>query len=121
MPADGSIIYKLRIQIILANGTEIYKSLKLALPNSEEMLVQAAHVSIHEVQQGSVIVLLHPETSDTTAKLRQFIEKGDISRLLAQLTKNAGLEELFTNNEPTIEVQIEKVEFTGNVQHLLTL
>ena len=113
MPEDGSIKYELKIQTTLENGTKIYQSLMLALPNSEEMLIQAAHVSIHEVQQGSVIVLLHPETSETATKLRQFIENGDISRFLAQLFKNAGLEELFTNNEPTIEIQIKKVEFTG--------
>ena len=107
------MLYELRIQISLANGNEICQSLRLALPNSEEMLVQAAHVSIHEVQEGSVIILLHPETSDTATKLRQFIEKGHISRWLAQLIKNAGLEALFTNNEPTIEIQIKKVEFTG--------
>ena len=112
------MIYELRIQITLANGTEIYQSLKLALPNSEEMLVQAAHVSIHEIQQGSVNVLLHPETSDTATKLSQFIKNGDISRWLAQLIKNAGLGELFTNNEPTIEIQIKKVEFTGTCSTL---
>ena len=111
---DGTRIDKVEMKITQKDGTEtFYRSLISALPKSEEILVQYAHVSIGEVHQGSLIVSLHPETSDTATQLRQFIENGDMSLFLAQLFKAVDLQKLFTNNEPTIEIQINRVGSTG--------
>lgn len=76
----------------------------------EEILAKEANLSIEKTFQGSLIVLLHPETSDTVTKLTEFINSGGLSLFLAQLLKSANDQGLFTNDEYEIEIQIKKTK-----------
>ena len=101
----------MELRITVLDGNEpLYLSLMPVPVESEKMLVQKAHASIEDTRQGSLIIVLRAETSDTVTKLRTFIENGDMSLFLAELFKTANVQKLFMNPEQKIEIQIKKVK-----------
>ena len=101
----------MELRLIVIDGKEpLYLSLMPVPAESEKMLLQKAHFSIEDIRQGSLIIVLRAETSDTVTKLRTFIENGDMSLFLAELFKTANVQKLFMNPEQKIEIQIKKVK-----------
>ena len=107
---EGARIFKIEVKIILRDGNEAFYSCVVPLTvELEEMLLQVGF-SIEGTYQGSLVIVLRAETSDTVTKLRTFIENGNMSLFLAQLFKTAKVQKLFMNREQKIEIQIKKVE-----------
>ena len=80
------------------------------IPKTEETLAQKTHCSIERTSEGSIIILLQTETNDAVAKLRQFIDSGEISKFLKQLFDTKDIRKPLKRDEYTIEIEIKKVQ-----------
>ncbi|XP_078314759.1 uncharacterized protein LOC144619747 isoform X2 [Crassostrea virginica] len=81
-----------------------------SVSKTEETLAQKTHCSVEGISEGSIIVLLQPETRDAVEKLRKFIESGDISNFLKQLFESMDVPKLLKKDNYTIEIEIKKVQ-----------
>ena len=93
---------------------EFHVEVKQNVRGQEKTLLAKVHMSIEEVNDGSLVIQLKPESNDAQIRLKEFLSGDGIKEFLKQIFQDTeGLREL-RDGACEIKVVVKAKEGTGN-------